>query len=195
MVLICRWTGKHGITEALNALKTLKKVRNPQWIQCNQCFSDSPVWLRFIKITSLRQLLTMRGFLLILSKLALWALLGGFFPPSRGERSPALARIVTPWCDQDDDALYIADRDNGLYRYSYSREAYTGFYPAHRGPTSQAYLPQLVQSPEGVVPLFHPIAIAATPSGQLMVQEHVSGRISILSGLYMVYLPMIELQP
>jgi hypothetical protein len=46
-----RWVGRgHGSTEALKALKTLKKVRHVQWIQPNQCFSDSPVWLRFIKI-------------------------------------------------------------------------------------------------------------------------------------------------
>jgi hypothetical protein len=97
----------------------------------------------------------------------------------------------------DGDALYVADRDNGLYQYSLSREVYVGFYPAHRGPMSQPYSPRMVQSPDGVVPLYHSISVALTPSGRLMVQEHVSGRVSILSQqphqIYpsQIYLPLV----
>jgi hypothetical protein len=92
----------------------------------------------------------------------------------------------------DGDSLYIADRDNGLYEYSLSQGAYTGFYPAHRGPMSEAYFPrEMVKSPDGVTPLYHPVALALAPSGRLMVQEHVTGRVSILSNLQQVYLPLL----
>lgn len=94
----------------------------------------------------------------------------------------------------DGDDLYVADRDNGLYRYALGSQAYVGFYPAQRGPISQAYQPHRVQSPDGVVPLYHPISLALTPAGRLMVQEHVSGRVSILSRLHQVYLPLVEVQ-
>ena len=57
---------------------------------------------------------------------------------------------------------------------------YVGFYPAHRGPMTKPYLPQLVQSPPGVVPLFRPIALVRAPSGRLLVQEYVTGRVSFL---------------
>jgi hypothetical protein len=93
----------------------------------------------------------------------------------------------------DGDSLYVVDFDNGLYQYSFSKEAYLRFYPAHRGTPSQVFEPQLVQSPEGTIPLHHPVAVALTPSGQIMVQEHVSGRVSIVSRLYQVYLPLVEM--
>ena len=54
MVLIRGRAGEHGITAALNALETLRMVRDAQWIQPNQCFSDSLDCLRFIKITLMR---------------------------------------------------------------------------------------------------------------------------------------------
>jgi hypothetical protein len=92
------------------------------------------------------------------------------------------------------DALYVADFDNGLYLYSISAGAYVGFYPGHRGTMSQPYQPQVVQSPEGVVPLYHPIALGLAPSGKLVVQEHVPGRISILSRLYRSYVPFVGAQ-
>jgi hypothetical protein len=95
----------------------------------------------------------------------------------------------------DGDALYVVDFDNGLYQYSFSESAYVRFYPAHRGTTSQVFEPQLVQSPEGIIPLHHPVAVALTPSGRIMVQEHVSGRVSILSRQYQVYLPSVEMRP
>ncbi|MBN2391580.1 MAG: hypothetical protein JXR84_12720 [Anaerolineae bacterium] len=100
----------------------------------------------------------------------------------------------------DGDALYAVDSDNGLYRYSLSQETYVGFYPAHRGTTSQTYEPQLVLSPPGVIPLHYPVAVALSPSGSLMVQEHVSGRVSILQAqgfqpeYSRVYLPLVVKQ-
>jgi hypothetical protein len=67
----------------------------------------------------------------------------------------------------DGDDLYVLDRDNGLYLYALSGERYTGFYPAHRGPMSEGYLPrEMVQSPEGVVPLYEPVALDLTSSGE-----------------------------
>ena len=91
----------------------------------------------------------------------------------------------------DGDALYVVDFDNGLYQYSLSESAYLRFYPAHRGSPSQVFVPQLVQSPEGIIPLHHPVAVALMPSGRLMVQEHVSGRVAILSRRDQVYLPLL----
>ena len=92
----------------------------------------------------------------------------------------------------DGGDLYITDRDNGLYRYSLRSQAYIGFYPAHRGPISEAYLPrEMVQSPEGVTPLYHPVAMGLTPSGQVVVQEHVTGRVSIFKVERDVYLPLV----
>jgi hypothetical protein len=90
------------------------------------------------------------------------------------------------------DELLITDYDNGLYRYDLSQGRYTGFYPAHRGPNSEAYMPrELVQSPEGVVPLYHPLALVQMPSGGVAVQEHVTGRVSIFSIEEWVYLPTV----
>ena len=90
------------------------------------------------------------------------------------------------------DTLYIVDGDNGLYRYSLSQETYLGFYPAQRGTEVQDFEPQLVLSPAGVIPLHYPVAVALSPSGRVIVQEHVSGRVSILwaqgTG---VYLPLV----
>jgi hypothetical protein len=92
----------------------------------------------------------------------------------------------------DGDDLYVLDRDNGLYLYSLSRASYTGYYPAHRGPMSEGYLPrEMVQSPEGVVPLYEPVALDLTPSGRVVVQENVTGRVSILSVQRQVYFPVI----
>jgi hypothetical protein len=95
----------------------------------------------------------------------------------------------------DGAELYVADVDNGLYVYSFDREAYVAFYPAHRGSLSQGYQPQLDQSPLDVVPLYQPIAVARTLSGKVVVQEGVPGRISILSRRYQSYLPIIKVQP
>jgi hypothetical protein len=95
----------------------------------------------------------------------------------------------------DGTELYVADVDNGLYVYSFDREAYVAFYPAHRGSLSQGYQPQLVQSPLDVVPLYQPIAVARTPSGKVVVQEGAPGRISILSRRHYSYLPLVEVQP
>ena len=95
----------------------------------------------------------------------------------------------------DGTELYVADVDNGLYVYAFDREAYVAFYPAHRGDLSQAYQPQLVQSPLDVVPLQHPIAVARTSSGKVVVQEGVPGRISILSRRHPAYLPIVVVQP
>ena len=96
----------------------------------------------------------------------------------------------------DGDTLYVVDLDNGLYRYSIDEEKYVGFYPAHRGATERFYEPEMVQSPAGVVPLHHPIAAALSPSGKVLVQEHDSGRVSILvpvpqPGQDRVYLPLL----
>jgi hypothetical protein len=79
------------------------------------------------------------------------------------------------------DSLLVVDLDNGLYEYSFSAGAYTRFYPAQRGPASQLYVPQLVRSPAGVVPLYHPIAVTLTPAGKIVVQEHTVGRMAILA--------------
>jgi hypothetical protein len=55
----------------------------------------------------------------------------------------------------------------------------------------------LVLSPPGIIPLHYPVAVALSPSGSLMVQEHVSGRVSILQaqgfqpGYSKVYLPLV----
>jgi hypothetical protein len=92
------------------------------------------------------------------------------------------------------DTLYVADRDNGIYQYALDQGAYVGFYPAHRGSMSQSYVPQMVQSPDGVVPVYHPVALALTPSNKLFVQEHVTGRVSILSGANRAYLPLVRVQ-
>jgi hypothetical protein len=92
----------------------------------------------------------------------------------------------------DGSNLYVADFDNGLYLYSLDRGAYTAFYPAHRGTSQEGYTPYLVQSPEEVTPLYHPITVALTPSGRIMVQEHMSGRVSILSMIsQQIYLPLV----
>jgi hypothetical protein len=91
----------------------------------------------------------------------------------------------------DDDSLYVVDFDNGLYQYSFSKSAYVGFYPAHRGATPQVFVSHLVQSPEGTIPLHHPVAVDLMPSGRIMAQEYVSGRVSVLSRLYQVYLPLV----
>ncbi len=93
----------------------------------------------------------------------------------------------------DEDYLYVVDRDNGLYRYSLDEGAYVGFYPAHRGPESQAFVPQPVRSPEGIVPLYHPVSAAMLPSGSVVVHEHNSGRATILavpSDAVSVFLPL-----
>lgn len=97
----------------------------------------------------------------------------------------------------DDDTLYVVDFDNGLYQYSLNDETYLRFYPAHGGTTAQTFEPQMVQSPEGVIPLHHPLAVALTPSGKVMVQENVSGRVAILqpqslqTGPNQIYLPVV----
>ncbi|MBU1878429.1 MAG: hypothetical protein KJ734_05720, partial [Chloroflexi bacterium] len=91
-----------------------------------------------------------------------------------------------------DDALYVADVDNGLYKYSFSRGVYVGFYPAQRGTASQGYVPQMVLAPAGVVPLYLPIAVALTPSGKVVVQEHMTGRVSVLVESRQVYLPLVK---
>jgi hypothetical protein len=97
----------------------------------------------------------------------------------------------------DGDTLYVVDFDNGLYQYSFSEETYLGFYPAHRGTTGQPFEPQLVLSPNNVIPLHHPVAVALSPSGKIMVQEHISGRVAILQmqslqpGSAQSYLPII----
>jgi DNA-binding beta-propeller fold protein YncE len=89
--------------------------------------------------------------------------------------------------------LYIIDIDNGLYLYNLAQSRVTAFYPAHRGSNSQAYTPsEWVQSPSGVVPLYHPVAMAVTPSGNIVVQEHVTGRVSIFSKLEAVFLPLFS---
>jgi hypothetical protein len=99
------------------------------------------------------------------------------------------------------DSMYVVDSDNGLYRYSLSEETYLGFYPAQRGTEAQAFEPQLVLSPAGVMPLHYPVAVALSPSGRVMVQEHVSGRVSILRAQNLqpehaqVYLPLVIKQP
>jgi len=92
----------------------------------------------------------------------------------------------------DGDDLFILDRDNGLYRYALDEGRIKGFYPAHRGPQTEAYMPsEWVQSPEGVVPLYHPVTLALTPSGTMVVQEHVTGRVSVFRMLESVFLPLI----
>jgi hypothetical protein len=49
----------------------------------------------------------------------------------------------------------------------------------------------MVESPQGVVPLHHPVALGLAASGKLLVQESVPGRISILSRLQWYYLPSV----
>lgn len=101
----------------------------------------------------------------------------------------------------DGDILYLVDSENGLYRYSISEETYLGFYPAQRGTEAQAFEPQLVLSPAGVIPLHYPVAVALSPLNRVMVQEHVSGRVSILRvpspqpEHTQVYLPLVSKQP
>ena len=108
-----------------------------------------------------------------------------FFDNGRVDRSPEPPiRRMTPNVMGiliKDEALYMVDFDNGLYRYSFAEEAYTGFYPVHRGPAGQPVTPQLVESPEGVVPLYNPIAIAVSASGKILTHDHVASRVSILS--------------
>jgi hypothetical protein len=59
----------------------------------------------------------------------------------------------------------------------------------------QRFVPQLVQSPEGIVPLYNPVVIARAPSGKIIVQEGVSGQVSVLAEtgqLYNhIYLPIV----
>jgi hypothetical protein len=93
----------------------------------------------------------------------------------------------------DGDSLYVVDFDNGLYEYSFREGSYLRFYPAHRGPMTQVYVPRLVESPEGIIPLYHPVAVALMPSGSIVVQEHVSGRVAILSRRHQVNLPLVEI--
>jgi hypothetical protein len=91
------------------------------------------------------------------------------------------------------DSLYMVDGDNGLYRYSLSLETYVGFYPAQRGTEAQGFEPQLVLSPPGIIPLHYPVAVALSPAGNVIVQEHVSSRASILRAeSAWVYLPLIS---
>jgi len=93
----------------------------------------------------------------------------------------------------DRDDLYIVDKDNGLYLYNLEMERITHFYPAHRGPQTQAYTPsEWVQSPPGIVPLYAPIGMAITPSGAIVVQEYVTGRVSIFSKLESVFFPVLS---
>jgi hypothetical protein len=87
----------------------------------------------------------------------------------------------------DGDAMYIADFDNGLYKYaldSSEPQEIIGFYPAHRGRPSEPVTPHLVMSPEGIIPLFHPVSVGVIPStGDIVVQEFMSGRVTILHDL------------
>jgi len=54
-----------------------------------------------------------------------------------------------------------------------------------------------VLSPAYLIPLHYPVAATLSPSGRVMVQEHVSGRISILRtqnlhpGQSKIYLPLV----
>jgi len=84
----------------------------------------------------------------------------------------------------DEDMVYFTDMLSGLYAYSLSQKKYTGIYPAHRPTMSQAISPQLVSSPEGVIPLYNPIVVSKTKRGaqeRFIVQEHTSGRVTLLS--------------
>jgi hypothetical protein len=117
---------------------------------------------------------------------------------NREDKSPAQSmRVTYPnvyGLLLDGDALYMADFDNGLFKYSFSQDRYVAFYPAHRGTMRDALLPQLVKSPLNVTPLYHPVAVALAPSGRVMVQESVTGRLSILIEADLrqrVYLPLV----
>ena len=77
--------------------------------------------------------------------------------------------------------LLVVDRDNGLYRLDLRSGTYTGFYPAHRGPESEVMVARLVQAPDGVIPLYHPVSVARLPNGLVVVQEHNSGRVALLT--------------
>lgn len=92
-----------------------------------------------------------------------------------------MSRIINPSVGEmilDGDYLYIADMQNGLYKYALVTEKYVSFYPAHNG---SWVAPTLVKSPEGIVPLYDPNSLALAPSGRVMVQEFTTGRVSILS--------------
>jgi len=82
--------------------------------------------------------------------------------------------------------MYVADVDNGLYKYRLlegeEKAEVVGFYPAHRGNAAEPVTPHRVLSPEGVVPLHHPVSVGrVSSSGEIVMQEGMSGRVSILS--------------
>lgn len=87
----------------------------------------------------------------------------------------------------ENDAMYIADFDNGLYKYALDSPGspeIIGFYPAHRGSPREPLTPHMVMSPKDIIPLFHPISVGVIPStGSLVVQEFMSGRITLLRDL------------
>jgi hypothetical protein len=116
-----------------------------------------------------------------------------YIETKRTDHAPAAAlRVLNTYPNISDiavvgDVMYVADFDNGLYKYaldSTGNPGITGFYPAHRGTAREPVTPHLVMSPEGVIPLFHPVSIGVLPSGgRIVVQEYMSGRVTILRDL------------
>ena len=116
----------------------------------------------------------------------------GFIEAGRTDHTPADSiRVTATHANIFDvlingDDMYVADFDNGLYKYllteGVEKAQVVGFYPAHRGSASEPFTPHRVLSPEDVVPLHHPIALGRVPStGNIVVQENMSSRVSILS--------------
>jgi hypothetical protein len=77
----------------------------------------------------------------------------------------------------DDDDLYMTDTMNGLFLYSLKHGIYKGYYPGYYINGSTAIEWPVLDFPEGVVPLYDPVAVTITPSGRILVHEHLTGRI------------------
>jgi len=73
--------------------------------------------------------------------------------------------------------LYIADIFNGLYKLDLADAEYVAFYPG--SPSGIAFSAR-IQSPDGVIPLAGASSVTLPPSGHVLVQELVSGRVAIL---------------
>jgi hypothetical protein len=74
--------------------------------------------------------------------------------------------------------LYVADARNGLYKLDLTTNEYVAFYPG--SPSGIAHS-RLIESTEGIIPLANASAVALPPSGNVLVQEFVSGRVTILA--------------
>ena len=99
-------------------------------------------------------------------------------------RNGALPRVLG--IALDGEKLYVADKNNGLYRYDLERDQFDleTYYPTQEGDASNLVegwiapgLPTGQDMP--FIPLHHPVGVAAF-GGKVLVQEEMWGRISIL---------------